>query len=53
MAVATKAAAFAVILRFFDEALINSLADWAPALAALAVVTIVDRQRRRDRCSAR
>jgi NADH-quinone oxidoreductase subunit N len=41
MAVATKAAAFAIILRFFDKALIESHADWAPAMAALAAVTIV------------
>jgi NADH-quinone oxidoreductase subunit N len=41
MAVATKAAAFAILLRLFDEGLIASRGDWAPALAALAVVTIV------------
>jgi NADH-quinone oxidoreductase subunit N len=41
MAVATKAAAFAIILRLFVEVLIHSHADWAPALAALAVITIV------------
>jgi NADH-quinone oxidoreductase subunit N len=41
MAVATKAAAFAIILRLFNEVLIHSHADWAPALAALAVITIV------------
>ena len=41
MAVATKAAAFAIFLRFFDEALINSQVEWAPALAALAIVTII------------
>ena len=41
MAVATKAAAFAILLRIFDEALINSQTDWSPALAALAVITIV------------
>jgi NADH-quinone oxidoreductase subunit N len=41
MAVATKAAAFAILLRLFDEALIHSHADWSPALAALAVITIV------------
>jgi NADH-quinone oxidoreductase subunit N len=41
MAVATKAAAFAVILRFFDKALLPQIDDWAPALAALAAVTIV------------
>ena len=41
MAVATKAAAFAVLLRLFDHALAETQLDWAPALAALAVVTIV------------
>jgi NADH-quinone oxidoreductase subunit N len=41
MAVATKTAAFAIILRFFDEALITTEQQWAPALAALAVITIV------------
>jgi NADH-quinone oxidoreductase subunit N len=41
MAVATKAAAFAVFLRFFDQALISSQTDWGPALAALATATIV------------
>jgi NADH-quinone oxidoreductase subunit N len=41
MAVATKVAAFAIILRFFDKALIDSHSSWAPAVAALAAVTIV------------
>jgi NADH-quinone oxidoreductase subunit N len=41
MAVATKAAALAIILRFFDKALLPAHVDWAPALAALAAVTIV------------
>jgi NADH-quinone oxidoreductase subunit N len=41
MAVATKAAAFAIFLRFFDEALADSQLEWGPALAALAVTTIV------------
>jgi NADH-quinone oxidoreductase subunit N len=41
MAVATKAAAFGVFLRFFDVALIDSQIDWAPALAVLATITIV------------
>jgi NADH-quinone oxidoreductase subunit N len=41
MAVATKAAAFAIILRFFDKALLPTHTDWAPALAALATLTIV------------
>jgi NADH-quinone oxidoreductase subunit N len=41
MAVATKAAAFAIILRFFDKALLPAHEHWAPALAALAAVTIL------------
>ena len=41
MAVATKAAAFGLTLRLFDVALIDASVDWAPALAALAAVTIV------------
>jgi NADH-quinone oxidoreductase subunit N len=41
MAVATKAAAFAVLLRLFDRAFGLSQLDWGPALAVLAVVTIV------------
>ncbi len=41
MAVATKAAAFGVFLRFFDVALIDAQVDWGPALAALATITIV------------
>ncbi len=41
MAVATKAAAFAVILRLFDHALGSAQPDWGPALAALAVVSIL------------
>jgi NADH-quinone oxidoreductase subunit N len=41
MAVATKAAAFGVILRLFDVALIDAAATWGPALAALAAFTIV------------
>jgi NADH-quinone oxidoreductase subunit N len=41
MAVATKAAAFGVLLRLFDVALLDASADWAPALAVLAAVTIV------------
>ena len=41
MAVATKAAAFGVILRFFDVAVVGASDVWAPALAVLAVVTIV------------
>jgi NADH-quinone oxidoreductase subunit N len=41
MAVATKAAAFAVFLRFFDVALGPQAGDWQPALAALAAISIV------------
>ncbi|KKK78764.1 hypothetical protein LCGC14_2840290, partial [marine sediment metagenome] len=41
MAVATKAAAFAILLRFFDQALLPAHADWDAALAALAAVSIV------------
>src|SRR4051812_15755128 len=41
MAVATKAAAFAILLRLFDSGLIDSHTDWAPAMAALAAFTIV------------
>jgi len=41
MAVATKAAAFAIVLRLFLHALGDVEADWAPALAALAVATIL------------
>jgi NADH-quinone oxidoreductase subunit N len=41
MAVATKAAAFGVLLRLFDTALIGAASDWAPALAVLATVTII------------
>ena len=41
MAVATKAAAFAIFLRLFDVALIEARDTWAPALAALAAITIV------------
>jgi NADH-quinone oxidoreductase subunit N len=41
MAVATKAAAFAIILRFFDVALLPAKDDWGGALAALAVASIV------------
>jgi len=40
MAVATKAAAFGVLLRLFDSALISAADTWGPALAALAVITI-------------
>lgn len=41
MAVATKAAAFAVFLRFFDVALGSQVDDWQPALAVLAAISIV------------
>jgi NADH-quinone oxidoreductase subunit N len=41
MAVATKAAAFGAFLRLFDVALLGATADWAPALAALAAITII------------
>ena len=41
MAVATKAAAFGVLLRLFDVALINFATTWGPALSVLAIVTIV------------
>ncbi|MCW2991305.1 MAG: NADH-quinone oxidoreductase subunit, partial [Solirubrobacterales bacterium] len=41
MAVATKAAAMAIGLRFFDSALLGAHHDWAPAMAVLAAVTIV------------
>ena len=41
MAVATKAAAFAIFLRLFDHALGLAQLEWGPALAALATVTIV------------
>jgi NADH-quinone oxidoreductase subunit N len=41
MAVATKAAAFAVFVRFFDVGLAPQASDWQPALAVLAAATIV------------
>lgn len=41
MAVATKAAAFAVLLRLCGEALYPIVGNWQPVLAGLAVVTIV------------
>jgi len=41
MAVATKAAAFGVLLRLFDVALISFATTWGPALSVLAIVTIV------------
>jgi NADH-quinone oxidoreductase subunit N len=41
MAVATKAAALGVLLRFMDVALIEAQVSWGPALAALATITII------------
>ena len=41
MAVATKAAAFAVFVRFFDSALAPEAGDWQPALAVLAAISIL------------
>jgi len=41
MAVATKAAAFAVILRFFDTALIPSKDDWDTAVAVLGAASLM------------
>ena len=41
MAVATKAAAFAIFIRLFDRAFGCAQLDWGPALAVLAAVTIV------------
>ncbi len=41
MAVATKAAALGVFLRFFDVALIEAQPSWAPAVATLAAITII------------
>jgi NADH-quinone oxidoreductase subunit N len=41
MAVATKAAAFAVFLRFFVVALGPQVNEWQPALAVLAAISIV------------
>ena len=40
MAVATKAAAFGVLLRLFDVALIPAADTWAPMMAVLAAITI-------------
>ncbi len=40
MAVATKAAAFAVFVRFFEVALGPAVDNWQPALAVLAAVSI-------------
>jgi NADH-quinone oxidoreductase subunit N len=41
MAVATKAAVFCALVRFFEVALGPAVDDWQPALAALAAVSIV------------
>jgi NADH-quinone oxidoreductase subunit N len=41
MSVATKAAAFGVFVRLFEVALQPSIDEWQPALAALAVASIV------------
>jgi NADH-quinone oxidoreductase subunit N len=41
MAVATKVAAFGVLLRFFDVALVSTQSTWGPALAVLATITIL------------
>jgi NADH-quinone oxidoreductase subunit N len=41
MAVATKVAALGVFLRLFDVAFINAQTSWAPAVAALATITII------------
>jgi NADH-quinone oxidoreductase subunit N len=41
MAVTTKVAALGILLRFFDVALIAAHGSWAPAVAALAAITIV------------
>jgi NADH-quinone oxidoreductase subunit N len=41
MATATKAAALAIFLRFFDVAAIGAKGTWAPAIAAVAALTII------------
>jgi NADH-quinone oxidoreductase subunit N len=41
MAVATKVAALGVFLRLFDVAFLNAQTSWAPAVAALATITII------------
>lgn len=41
MAVATKAAALGVLLRFFDVAALPVRTDWAPAMATIAAITII------------
>ncbi len=41
MAVTTKVAVFGIFLRLFDTALLGEHSNWAPALAALATITII------------
>jgi NADH-quinone oxidoreductase subunit N len=41
MAVATKAAAFGILLRLFDVALIDAQLTWGATLAVLATITII------------
>jgi NADH-quinone oxidoreductase subunit N len=41
MATATKAAALGVFLRFFDVAVVGASDTWAPALAAIAAITMI------------
>ncbi len=41
MATATKAAAFGVLLRFFDVAVVSAQDTWAPAFATIAAITIL------------
>jgi NADH-quinone oxidoreductase subunit N len=41
MATATKAAALGAIIRFFDGAALHASSTWAPALAAIAAITII------------
>jgi NADH-quinone oxidoreductase subunit N len=41
MSVATKVAAFAVIIRLFDSALIPAVDDWRPVWIAIAVISIL------------
>jgi NADH-quinone oxidoreductase subunit N len=41
MAVATKAAAFAILLRLFDRALLPAAGDWDLAVAALGAISMV------------
>ena len=41
MAVSTKAAAFGILLRLFDVALLDAQATWGAVLAVLATITII------------